>query len=142
MTYFNRLLLSRGASTAVLISNRKSRVGQPANPRSSCIGRVVKKTIHPTNRRRVRGICIRRENDRRTATVREITVTSMMHTYTTTVPLFFGIRTADGQTGALLIHALVRNKQFVCMCARARARSRGYNRCFVIRLRDFYPDLG
>lgn len=72
MTYFSRLLLSRGASTAVLISNRKSRSGRSANPRPSpdrprsfCIGRVVKKTGHPTNRRTSRllcigGICIRR----------------------------------------------------------------------------------
>lgn len=40
MTYFNRLLLSRGASTAVLISNRKSLVDRPANPHPSRSGRA------------------------------------------------------------------------------------------------------
>lgn len=53
MTYFDRLLLSRGASSATLISNRKSRGAprqQPANPRrpsSFFIGCFAKKDRQP-----------------------------------------------------------------------------------------------
>lgn len=70
MTYFGRLLLSRGASSAALISNRKSRgeprqtAGQSAGPAELLLHRPSReKTIADQSRDDAacfRGICIRR----------------------------------------------------------------------------------